>query len=133
MIYALFIDNLLVQADGMMHSLAKYLMELSLTEYDMAHVHPSELAGAALCLSMKILNEKDESDWSNTLIYYSGYQQKDLLPSVAKLALVLKNSEKAKHQVCLPSISSVSRIPHFSVQGCHPNLLVDGDECQLST
>lgn len=43
------------QADAKQHTLAKYLMELTLVDYDMVHHRPSEVAAAALCLSQKIL------------------------------------------------------------------------------
>lgn len=37
--------------------LAKYLMELTLVDYDMVHYNPSEIAAAALCLAQKILSQ----------------------------------------------------------------------------
>lgn len=48
------------QADVEKHTLAKYLMELTLLDYDMVHYHPSEIAAAALCLSQLLL---DELNW----------------------------------------------------------------------
>ena len=48
------------EVDANKHTLAKYLMELTITDYDMVHIHPSEIAAASLCLSMKVL---DRSDW----------------------------------------------------------------------
>nr|XP_033776792.1 G2/mitotic-specific cyclin-B2 isoform X2 [Geotrypetes seraphini] len=44
-------------ADVEQHTLAKYLMELTLVDYDMVHFLPSEIAAAALCLSQKILGQ----------------------------------------------------------------------------
>ena len=38
--------------------MAKYFMELTITDYEMASTPPSKLAGAALCLSMKLLEMK---------------------------------------------------------------------------
>ena len=35
--------------------LAKYLMELTLLDYDMIHYRPSEIAAASLCLSQLLL------------------------------------------------------------------------------
>lgn len=35
-------------------------MELTLIDYDMVHYYPSEIAAAALCLSLKVF---DDSDW----------------------------------------------------------------------
>ncbi|KAG7242760.1 hypothetical protein INR49_020135, partial [Caranx melampygus] len=37
------------------HTLAKYLMELTLLDYNMVHYRPSEVAAAALCLSQLLL------------------------------------------------------------------------------
>ena len=46
--------------DALQHALAKYLMELSLVDYDMCHVPPSKLAAGALCLSIQLL---EEAEW----------------------------------------------------------------------
>ncbi|XP_028999944.1 G2/mitotic-specific cyclin-B2-like isoform X2 [Betta splendens] len=40
------------------HTLAKYLMELTLLDYDMVHYRPSEIAAASLCLSQLLLEER---------------------------------------------------------------------------
>lgn len=42
------------QASVELYMLAKYLMELTLVDYDMVHYNPSEIAAAALCLSQKV-------------------------------------------------------------------------------
>lgn len=52
--------DVLVQVDATKHTLAKYLMELTITEYDMVHLLPSQIAAAALYLSIKLL---DNSPW----------------------------------------------------------------------
>ena len=49
------------QVDVNTYTLAKYLMELTIVEYDLAHINPSEIAAAALCLAMKLL--RDTPDW----------------------------------------------------------------------
>lgn len=41
------------KVDVLHHTLSKYLMELSLPEYDFCHYSPSQLAAASLCLSLK--------------------------------------------------------------------------------
>ena len=54
--------------DAAKHTLAKYLMELSIVDYDMVHYHPSEIAASALCLSMKVLGD---SEWVSSTLYPS--------------------------------------------------------------
>lgn len=44
------------QSDVERHTLAKYLMELTLIDYDMVHYRPSEIAAASLCLSQLLLD-----------------------------------------------------------------------------
>merc|ERR1711936_205029 len=46
--------------DALTHTLAKYAMELSLVEYEMAHVKPSILAAAALAISLKVLDQSGD-------------------------------------------------------------------------
>ncbi|XP_057580975.1 G2/mitotic-specific cyclin-B2 isoform X2 [Hippopotamus amphibius kiboko] len=45
------------EVDVEQHTLAKYLMELTLVDYDMVHYHPSKVAAAASCLSQKVLGQ----------------------------------------------------------------------------
>lgn len=42
------------------HTLAKYLLELTMVDYDMVHFPPSMVASAALALTLKIL---DAGEW----------------------------------------------------------------------
>lgn len=49
--------NVFCQSDVERHTLAKYLMELTLVDYDMVHYRPSEIAAASLCLSQLLLDE----------------------------------------------------------------------------
>ena len=55
-----------LQVDGNKHTLAKYLMELTIVEYDMVQYLPSQIAAGALCLSMKLL---DNSKWVSYLVH----------------------------------------------------------------
>ncbi|XP_046377970.1 G2/mitotic-specific cyclin-B-like [Haliotis cracherodii] len=81
------------QVDAMKHTLAKYLMELTIVEYDLVQYLPSQIAAAALCLSMKVL---DSSQWNDTLSHYSTYSEKDLLPIQQKLAHLVVKAENSK-------------------------------------
>lgn len=40
--------------DFQQHCLAKYLMELSILDYDMVHLLPSKTAAAACCLALQL-------------------------------------------------------------------------------
>lgn len=76
------------EVDAKLHTLAKYLMELTIVDYDSVNVLPSEIAAASLCLSMKLL---DSSEWEDTVAYYSNYSETQLDPIIRKIAqLVLK-------------------------------------------
>lgn len=48
------------QVTAEQHTLAKYLLELSMVDYDMAHFPPSMVASAALALALKVL---DAGEW----------------------------------------------------------------------
>jgi len=54
-----------LQVDANTHTLAKYLMELTIVEYDLVHISPSEIAAASLCLSMKL--SCDSPEWVKTV------------------------------------------------------------------
>lgn len=81
------------QVDAQMHTLAKYVMELSLPEYSLCHVAPSKMAAAALALSLKVLEPSSKplaSIWTPTLVHYSKYTLTDLRSIITELAGVLK-------------------------------------------
>nr|UST29464.1 g2/mitotic-specific cyclin-B-like isoform X1 [Haliclona caerulea] len=78
--------------DAQKHTLAKYLMEVTLLDYASIQFLPSEIAASALCLSMKLL---DNSEWTQTLEYYSTYTERHLTPCLKRIAkLVLKAKDK---------------------------------------
>lgn len=81
------------QVDGNTHTLAKYLMELTVIEYDMVHYNPSLIAAAALCLSIKLLSN---GDWTDTLSYYSTYTLEDLSETMKRIAKLVIKAETSK-------------------------------------
>jgi len=85
------------QVDGLKHGLAKYLLELSLMDYNMSHIPPSEVAAASLCLSIRLLD--DEPGWSDTLAFYSTYSEEYLQPIMKQLCLNIQKSYTIKQQV----------------------------------
>ena len=79
------------------HSLAKYALEISLLDFNLAPVSGSLLAAAALCLSLLLLEKSSslETVWSPTLSYYSGYSAQEVLALVPRLASNLLKMNRA--------------------------------------
>ncbi|KAM8972244.1 G2/mitotic-specific cyclin-B2-like [Pelodytes ibericus] len=105
-------------ADARQHSLAKYLMELTLLDYDMVHFHPSIIAAAALCLTQTILNT---GTWDANLQFYTGYTKDDLLPVMQHIAKnvvqVHHNQTKfvsVKNKYASSKLMKISTIPQLS-------------------
>ncbi|XP_005393891.1 PREDICTED: G2/mitotic-specific cyclin-B2 isoform X1 [Chinchilla lanigera] len=71
------------EVDVEQHTLAKYLMELTLTDYDMVHYHPSKVAAAASCLSQKVLGQ---GKWTLKQQYYTGYSEGEVLEVMQHMA-----------------------------------------------
>ncbi|KAJ0001746.1 hypothetical protein NQD34_001542 [Periophthalmus magnuspinnatus] len=87
------------------HTLAKYLMELTLLDYDMVHLRPSEIAAAALCLSQLLL---EGLPWSPTQQHYSTYDEAHLRPIMQRIAknVVQINDGKTKFTAVKTKYSS---------------------------
>ncbi|XP_029301296.1 LOW QUALITY PROTEIN: G2/mitotic-specific cyclin-B1 [Cottoperca gobio] len=78
------------------HTLAKYLLELTMVDYEMVHFPPSMMACAALALTLKIL---DAGEWDVTLQHYMDYTAESLIPVMAHIAknVVKVNDGQTKH------------------------------------
>jgi len=99
------------------HTLAKYLMELTLIDYDMVHYRPSEIAAASLCLAQRLL---EGLPWSATQQHYSTYDEAHLKPIMQHIAknIVIVNEGKTKFQAVKNKYSSsklmkISLIPQL--------------------
>ncbi|KAG7219514.1 hypothetical protein INR49_019038 [Caranx melampygus] len=75
------------------HTLAKYLMELTLLDYNMVHYRPSEVAAAALCLSQLLL---EGLPWSPTQQHYSTYDEAHLRPIMQHMAKNVVNVNEGR-------------------------------------
>ena len=73
-------------------------MELSLGNYSMTSVPPSQLASAALALSMRLLDPMSRPSelWSGTLCHYTRYTLSELQPTIRQLAGILVTAPQAK-------------------------------------
>ncbi len=64
-------------------TLARYILEMSLMEYDFIDVKDSMIAASALLLALVM--KKIKNPWSKTLEYYSGYTKEDLFDFTHRL------------------------------------------------
>ena len=80
------------------HTLAKYVMELSLGHYPLCATPPSTLAAAALALSARLLHPGYTLTevWSSTLVHYTRYTLQDIHPTLTVLAELLMATPMAK-------------------------------------
>ncbi|XP_062440766.1 G2/mitotic-specific cyclin-B3 [Rhea pennata] len=67
-------------------TLARFLCEMTLQEYDYVRESPSKLAASCLLLALTMRNL---GGWTPTLEYYSGYCSQDLHPLVKRLNFLL--------------------------------------------
>jgi len=100
------------------HTLAKYIVELSLGIYSLCDVPPSKLAAAALALAMRMLDPVASlsSVWNTSLVRYTKYSLSDIRATVERLAVVLVNAPTAKLATVYQKYSNkkfmkIARIP----------------------
>ncbi|RWS28405.1 G2/mitotic-specific cyclin-B3-like protein [Leptotrombidium deliense] len=65
-------------------TLARYILEMSLMEYDFIEFEDSLISAAALLLALK-MKQPHEQCWSKSLKYYSGYDESHLITLMYKL------------------------------------------------
>lgn len=76
-------------------TLARYILELSLMEYDLVKELDSQIAAAALYIAMKM---RSEGAWEGDLVKASGYELDDFKALVPKLNEMLHGAKKSKLQ-----------------------------------
>jgi len=100
------------------HTLAKYIVELSLGVYNLCDLPPSRLSAGALALAMRLLCPASslESVWSASLVHYTKYTLEEIRPTIERLATVLVNAPTAKLATVYQKYSNkkfmkIARIP----------------------
>lgn len=102
--------------DAEKHQLAKYLMELTLVDYESVKFSPSEVAAAALCLSMKAI---DNMDWDDTLEHYSAYSEQSLGPCMHRMIQLVENAnDKNCKWTAVPKKYAASKFGKVSLLPC---------------
>ncbi|GAB5572417.1 G2/mitotic-specific cyclin-B2 isoform X3 [Prionailurus iriomotensis] len=106
------------EVDVEQHTLAKYLMELTLIDYDMVHYHPSKVAAAASCLSQKVIGQ---GKWNLKQQYYTGYTENEVLEVMQHMAKnVVKVNENLtkfiaiKNKYASSKLLKISTIPQLN-------------------
>lgn len=124
--------------DLKMHSISKYLMELSLTEYECSHWRPSMLAAAALFTTIHLVHHEPSSSlrtkvqsslnlqssaqsycqqdrWNRTLVHYTKYSRKQLQEPASVLCKILKRAQKSPQSfMCVKkNISNLAKWPEL--------------------
>ena len=92
--------------DVLEHTLAKYILELSLLDCGQASLPPSLAAASALLLSLQLLEPSLAQPWSVSLQHHSGYTAAELAPVVRRMAVVLTNCETHRLQSVRQKYSS---------------------------
>lgn len=93
-------------ADQEIHTLAKYLMELGLLDYECSGWKPSLIAAVSLYLTLQLLSETTEPKWTETLAFYTDYKEDELQPYVAILSKILILTKDSKLQTVNKKYSS---------------------------
>uniref|UniRef100_A0AAG5DG57 Cyclin N-terminal domain-containing protein n=1 Tax=Anopheles atroparvus TaxID=41427 RepID=A0AAG5DG57_ANOAO len=127
------------KASDVNHVLAKYLIELASVDYTTAHYKPSEIAAAALYISLYLFpvssrgtNGSGGKIWTRTLEHYTHYSVHDLVPIVRRLANVIKSvpkmmEKKLKSPWLKYSSSKLQCIStHSKLKGTEIDTLSDG-------
>ena len=85
-------------ADPKIHTLAKYLMELSLMDAVCSSWAPSLLAAASLYVTLKVLSEgEDWGNWTPTLTFYSAYNEQQLQPYACYLCKLVQRAPHGRY------------------------------------
>nr|SVE89714.1 EOG090X013U [Daphnia sinensis] len=80
-----------------------------------------QLAAAALCLSLRILDENDTDStqlWNHSMVYYSGYTYESLEPLMEKLCGLIAAADVSKFQHNSPGIKAIR--PGSKITSPHP-------------
>ncbi|XP_028156235.1 G2/mitotic-specific cyclin-B [Ostrinia nubilalis] len=121
------------------HHLAKYFVDLCLVEYSMAHYRPSELAAAAICLSLYLLSSKKLEDvWTPTLSYYSCYSLEHIDPIIRKLAKIVINVENSKYKAVYnkyldATLAKVSSLPQLKGEAIYELAKIPSNSSMVSS
>jgi len=108
-------------ANVTMHTLAKYVMELTVLDYEMVHYPPSQIAAAAFCLSIKVA---ECMRWDETMTYYSKYSENDLKPIMRKISKLIVRADHDKQQAVRTKYASSRYMKISCLPELHPDYYI---------
>ncbi|GIY06850.1 hypothetical protein CEXT_51731 [Caerostris extrusa] len=109
-----------------MLTLARYILEMSLMDYEVVDILDSKIAAAALLLAHKMKH----SEWSPTLEFYSGYKESELI----ELAIRLNRNISARSVRQLMTIrTKYSHDVFFCVANIEPLLTTNLGSSDMKT
>lgn len=77
-------------------TLARYILEYGLMDYETITRSDSKLAAAALYIALKMLTPSNDAVWTDTLRYYADYELEEFWPEVVVLNDNLNRKTKEK-------------------------------------
>jgi transcription initiation factor TFIIIB Brf1 subunit/transcription initiation factor TFIIB len=102
--------------DSRVHSLAKYILELTPAHYSLLDFLPSELAAACVYLARHMTHTLPL--WHSTVRHYSGYSEHAILPCARALNRMLQATDITKNYIArkynssrLLSVSAIALRP----------------------
>ncbi|XP_071774861.2 G2/mitotic-specific cyclin-B1 [Centroberyx gerrardi] len=106
------------------HTLAKYFLELTMVDYEMVHIPPSQVASAALALTLKVLNA---GEWNATLQHYMDYTAESLVPVMGHIAknVVKVNEGQTKHMAVKSKYSTSKQMRIATISQLKSSLIKD--------
>ncbi|KAL6058303.1 Cyclin, Nterminal domain containing protein [Balamuthia mandrillaris] len=110
------------RSDTHVHTLSKYLTEVSVCEYKMIRFRPSCIAAAAVYIARKM--SRRTPTWNKTLEHYTRWstQNQEFRECILALNAVLHEPQEAKHlhavrkKYARSALLSVSRVPPVDIQ-----------------
>ena len=77
-------------------TLARYILEMSLADYDFVDKSDSLMASASLLLALKISpHHRNQEPWTSTLQYYSGYSKADISDLCQRLFSMVRSPQQS--------------------------------------
>lgn len=106
------------RSDSTIHTLSKYITEVSMVDYQLTGYRPSHIAAAAVYIARNMTDQTPA--WSKTLAHYTGITEAELLPCARDLNRFLETQSTSRFQATYKKYAqdkllAVSRIPTKSL------------------